>query len=211
MHDGSSQARRDSSSLDLGGLTFACATRTEARAARRLGRVELVGVGARRGVPGGPRLVSFGLAGGLHDELEVGAVLDATRVVAEDGSVLWEGASLGARGAREGTILATDRVVDDPIERRRLHERTGADAADMESGPIARAGRLAGVVRAISDTPSRPLGPLAQAVGPDGRVAWRGVARVLARPFETARALARVRLALASLQHSVTKSMEANA
>ena len=56
-----------------------------------------------------------------------------------------------------GTILASERVVDDPAERRELHERTGADAVDLESGPLARSGRLRGVLRAVSDTPERGL------------------------------------------------------
>jgi len=164
-----------------------------------------VGIGARRGLPEG-RLVSFGLAGGLRDDLPLGAVIDATRVVAEDGSVLWEGGPLGVEGARRGTILAAERLVDDPAERRRLHGRTGADAADMESGPLARSGRLAGCVRAVSDTPARTLGPLARTIRPDGRLDWSGVARALARPRETARALGGVRRALQSLQQSVAKS-----
>jgi nucleoside phosphorylase len=167
--------------------------------ARKLGRPALVGIGARRGLPAG-RLVSFGLAGGLHDGLPLGAVIDATRVVAEDGSVLWEGGPLGAGGARTGTIVAAERIVDDPAERRRLHERTGADAADMESGPLARSGRLAGCVRAISDSPARPLGPLARVLDAEGRLTATGVVRALARPRETARALTGVRQALRALE-----------
>jgi hypothetical protein len=178
---------------------LACATRTEERVARKVGVTALVGIGARRGLPAG-RLVSFGLAGGLRDDLPLGAVIDATRVVAEDGSVLWEGGPLGVQGARQGTILATERVVDDPEERRRLHGRTGADAADMESGPLAQSGRLAGCVRAVSDTPARTLGPLAGTIRPDGRLSWRGVARALARPAPSWRAYSGLRRALRSLE-----------
>jgi DNA topoisomerase IB len=186
--------------LDLHGLTLACATRTEERAARRLGaRTALVGIGARRVLPEG-QVVSFGLAGGLHDGLECGEVLDATRVVSADGKVLWEGGPLGAAGARRGTILAVDAIVDDPDERRRLHERTGADAADMESGPLARSGRLAGCLRAISDTPGRTLGPLAELLDAEGRLRPQGVVRALAAPRRTQRALADVRWALTRLE-----------
>ena len=78
---------------------MACATRTEARAARRLqAQTVVVGIGARRSLPDGP-VVSFGLAGGLHDGLGCGDVLDATRVIGADGEVLWEGAPLGVAGA----------------------------------------------------------------------------------------------------------------
>jgi nucleoside phosphorylase len=127
-------------------------------------------------------------------------VLDATRVVDVDGTVLWEGAPLGVAGARPGTIVAVDAIVDDPAERRRLHERTGADAADMESGVLARSGRLAGCLRAISDTPGRTLGPLAQVLDGDGRLRPAGVARALAAPRRSGRALADVRRALGKLE-----------
>jgi nucleoside phosphorylase len=180
-------------------MTWVCATRTEARAARRAGLpTAVVGVGARRSLPEG-LLVSFGLAGALHEGLAVADVLDATRVVDADGRTLWEGEPLGVPGATRATLLAVDRVSDDPAERRVLHQRTGADAADMESGVLARSGRLHGCVRAVSDTPSAPLGPLAEMIDGEGRLAWRGVARAVRRPLETGRSLARVRLALRRL------------
>jgi hypothetical protein len=187
-------------------MTLACATRTEERAAKRLGaRTALVGIGARGDLPEGP-VVSFGLAGGLHDGLECGEVLDATRVVDAQGTVLWEGGPLGVEGARQATIVAVDAVIDDPDERRRLHERTGADAADMESGALARTGRLAGCLRAVSDTPSRTLGPLGEMLDANGRLRPAGIARALAAPRRTGRALADVRHALQALQQVVAKS-----
>jgi adenosylhomocysteine nucleosidase len=186
--------------MDVDGVALAaCATAAEERAARRAGfRTVRVGLGARRGVPAGG-LVSFGVAGGLNG-LAVGTVIDATRVVDEEGSVLWEGDGLGVAGARPGTILAADRVVDDPAERRRLHELTGADAVDMESGVLAATGRLRGCVRAVSDTPERTLGALAAALDGDGRPRPLGFLKALARqPRETFRALADIRTALAAL------------
>jgi hypothetical protein len=181
----------------------ACATAAEARAARKAGfrTTAVVGIGASRGVPAG-RIVSFGVAGGLRPagRLEVGTLIDATRIVAEDGSVLWEGKGLGLSGARQGTILAIDRIADDPGERARLRAATGADALDMESGILAATGRLEGCVRAVSDTPTRPLGPLADAVGPSGRPRPLGLAKALLRePSATARALGDVRRALRRL------------
>ena len=184
-------------------MTFACATAAEQRVARRAGvRSALVGLGARNGVPEGP-LVSFGLAGALRDGLAPGTVVDAARIVDVEGTVLWESGPLGVAGAEPVTILAADAVVDDPAERRRLHERTGADAADLESGPLARSGRLRGVLRAVSDTPSRPLDGLAKGVRPDGRTDWTALARAFAsspRGFvrsagDAQRALGRLRAA----------------
>jgi adenosylhomocysteine nucleosidase len=183
----------------------ACATSAEERAARRAGfSTARIGLGARRGVPAG-ELVSFGVAGGL-DGLEVGTVIDATRVVDEEGRVLWEGEGLGLAGGRPGTILAARRVIDDPAERRRLHELTGADAVDLESGVLAASGRLRGCVRAISDTPERTLGALAAAVDADGRPRPLGFLRALARrPAATLRALVDIRTALAALGRSPTR------
>ena len=162
-------------------MTFACATTAELRVARRSGaRAARVGLGARNGVPDGP-LVSFGLAGALRDGLAPGTVVDATRIVDVEGAVLWDDGPLGVPGAQPVTILAAEAIVDDPAERRRLHERTGADAADLESGPLARSGRLRGVLRAVSDTPSRPLDGLAAGVKADGAYDWPGLARAFAR------------------------------
>jgi hypothetical protein len=167
--------------MDADGLTLACATTAEERAGRRAGaRTALVGLSAGNGVPEGP-LVSFGLAGALRDDLVTGTVLDATRVVDASGEVLWEDGPLGVPGAEPVTILAADEVVDDPDERRRLHEHTGADATDLESGPLARTGRLRGVLRAVSDTPDRTLHGICAAVTPEGRYDWPGLVRAFAR------------------------------
>jgi adenosylhomocysteine nucleosidase len=167
--------------MDADGVTLACATAAELRVARRSGaRSALVGLGAQNGLPEGP-LVSFGLAGALRDGLAPGTVVDATRVVDAEGAVLWDDGPLGVAGAEPVTILAVDAIVDDPAERRRLHELTGADAADLESGALARSGRLQGVLRAVSDTPSRPLKGLAGGVKQNGGYDWAALARVFAR------------------------------
>jgi adenosylhomocysteine nucleosidase len=172
----------------------------EERIARRYGRTAIVGLGVSRGVPDG-QLVSFGIAGALAPGLPVGTVIDATRVVDESGAVLWEGGPLGAADARTGTILGASRIVDDPVERARLHAQTGAEAVDMESGPLARSGRLAGCVRAVSDTPSRRLGGVAQGATPDGRVDPVGFLRGFVRaPVVTTRAVFGARRALKSLE-----------
>jgi Phosphorylase superfamily len=186
--------------LDADGLTFACAMTVEKRIARRLGRTAIVGLGASKGIPEG-RLVSFGIAGALSGELPIGTVIDATRVVDESGAVLWEGAPLGAATARTGTILGASRIVDDPVERARLHERTGADAVDMESGPLARSGRLVGCLRAVSDTPTRRLGGVAEGAKPSGEVDLLGFLRGFVRePLVTLRAALGARRALKRLE-----------
>jgi nucleoside phosphorylase len=186
--------------VDADGLTFACAMTVEERIARRLGHTAIVGLGASKGVPEG-QLVSFGIAGALSRELPIGTVIDATRVVDESGAVLWEGGPLGASPARTGTILGASRIVDDPDERARLHERTGADAVDMESGPLARSGRLVGCLRAVSDTPNRRLGGVAEGAKQNGEVDVLGFLRGFARqPLVTLRAAVGARRALRSLE-----------
>jgi nucleoside phosphorylase len=186
--------------LDADGLTFACAMGVEERVARRLGRTAVVGLGASGGVPEG-RLVSFGVAGALSGELPVGTVIDAKRVVDESGAILWEGEPLGASPARVGTILGASRIVDDPAERARLYEQTGADAVDMESGPLARSGRLVGCLRAISDTPTRRLGGVAGGAKPSGAVDVVGFLRGFVRePVVTFRAAVGARRALRGLE-----------
>ena len=166
--------------MDAEGLTFACATTAEQRVARRAGlRAVRIGVRGAAGLPEG-RLVSFGLAGALHDGLQIGQVLDATRVVDATGATLWQGSPLGVPGAREATVLASDVLVHDPSDRRRLHASSGADAVDMESGVLAASGRLAGVVRAISDVPSSAVEGVDHTVHADGRTNVVGLMRWVA-------------------------------
>src|SRR6185312_14089008 len=108
------QGDRPQRGMDADGVTFACATVAELRVARRSGaRSALVGLGAANGVPEEP-VVSFGLAGALRDGLAPGTVVDATRVVDVEGTVLWDDGPLGVEGAESVTILAVDSIVDDP-------------------------------------------------------------------------------------------------
>ena len=186
----------------LRSLTFACATSAEERVARRLGLETVrVGVRAANGVPEG-RVVSFGLAGSLG-ELQVGDVLDATRVVDETGTTLWEGPGLGVRGARAGVVLGGDVLVHDEAERERLRVASGADAVDMESGVLARSGRLAGVLRAVSDAGSAVEG-VDRTVHADGRTNVAGLLRWIAtRRGDAVRSIRDALRALDALEEAV--------
>ena len=188
--------------MDADGLTFAVATAAEERVAKRLGlRTVRVGVRAAAGVPAEP-VVSFGLAGALRDDLRVGDVLDATRVVDEHGAVLWEGAGLGV-GTR-ATILGGDALVHDASERRRLHDASGADAVDMESGVLARSGRLAGVVRAVSDETASAIEGVDSTVHPDGRTDVVGLLRwVATRRGAAIRSIRDAMTALKALEEAI--------
>jgi nucleoside phosphorylase len=189
--------------VDADGLTFAVATTAEERVAKRLGLTTVrVGIGVANGVPEG-KLVSFGLAGSLG-ELRIGDVLDATRVVDETGTTLWEGPGLGVRGARAGVVLGGDALVHDPGERARLREASGADAVDMESGALARSGRLAGVVRAISDEAGGLVDGVDTTVHTDGRTNVAGLLRwVATRRGDAIRAMRDALRALHALEEAV--------
>ncbi len=193
--------------MDADGLssyTFACATTAEERLARRLGlNAVRVGLRAVNGVPEG-RVVSFGLAGALGDELRVGDVLDATRVVDESGTTLWEGPGLGVRGARDGVVLGGDVLVHDASERLRLRAASGAVAVDMESGVLARSGRLVGVVRAISDDGGSAIEGVDGTVHADGRTDVAGLFRWIAtRRGKALRSMRDALKALRALEQTV--------
>jgi adenosylhomocysteine nucleosidase len=189
--------------VDADGLTFACATSAEERVARRAGFDTVrVGIGVANGVPEG-RLVSFGVAGSLG-ELRVGEVLDATRVVDETGATLWEGPGLGVRGARPGVLLGGNVLVHDAAARDQLRAASGADAVDMESGTLARSGRLAGVVRAISDDASSTIEGLDTTVHADGRTNALGLLRWIAkRRGDAIRSIRSALRALKALEQAV--------
>jgi hypothetical protein len=190
--------------VDAEGLTFACATAAEERVARRAGlKAARIGVRGAAGLPDGD-LVSFGLAGALHDGLRVGEILDATRVVDSAGATLWEGAPLGVAGARQATMLASDVLVHDAAERRRLRETSGADAVDMESGVLARSGRLAGVVRVISDDAKSSIEGVDTTIHPDGSTDVVGLLRwVATRRGDAIRSMKDAVAALRALEKSV--------
>jgi adenosylhomocysteine nucleosidase len=193
----------DADGLSSADLVWAVATTAEERVAKRLGlNTVRVGVCVANGVPEGS-LVSFGLAGSLG-ELRIGDVLDATRVVDETGATLWEGPGLGVRGARGGIVLGGDVLVHDATERERLREASGADAVDMESGVLARSGRLAGVVRAISDDAGSTVEGVDTTVHADGRTNVAGLVRwVLARRGGAIRSMRDALKALRSLEEAV--------
>ena len=184
-------------------LTLACALEAEERTARKAGaRAARVGLAACLPPPEGD-LVGFGLAGALVPGVAPGTLLTARRIVDAGGRVLWEQEPLAVPGAQNAVICTVASVADSPAERALLAERTGALAVDMESGALAATGRLAGVVRAVSDGPERPLGSLASAATADGRTAWRRVVRSLwLEPWKTIRAAFAARRALASLERA---------
>lgn len=173
------------------GHAFACAGADGARAEREA--AALIAAGAQA-------LLSFGLAAGLDGAVRPGAVLCPAHIVLAGGETLatepaWREAVIASAGAAgitviQGGLAATDRVLSTAIEKRTLGARTGALAADMESGATARAAAHAGVphlaVRAIADPAERALpGWTRSAVRADGRIAALGVtAHFALRPWD---------------------------
>ena len=182
-------------------LMLACALAVEEKAARAGGaRAARIGMGACLPLPEG-RLVAFGLTGALVEGLAPGTLVTARRVVDADGTVLWEDEPLQVPGAVTGVVCDAGVVVDDAVARRELAQKTGAVAVDMESATLAATGRLAGVIRAVSDTSEEPVGRLARAAVPNGRTDWPVVLRALvAEPRATFRTVLATRRALASLR-----------
>jgi len=196
----------DASSANGDALTLACALKVEERAARKAGaKTALVGLGAGLALPDG-RLVSFGFAGGLDPRFTPGTLITATKVVDPQGRTLWDGPGLDLAGAERAVLCAADRVANDPGDRRRLAERSGASVVDLESGVLARTGRLAGVVRAVSDSGERPVGKLVCAGKADGGTDWRVVATAfVTEPVRSIRTALDARKAAAALESAAEK------
>jgi nucleoside phosphorylase len=98
-------------------------------------------------------------------------------------------------------VLASDVLVHDASERRRLHEASGADAVDMESGVLAASGRLSGVLRAISDGPASSVKGVDDTVHADGRTDVLGLLRwIVVRRGDAIRSMRDALTALRALQ-----------
>jgi adenosylhomocysteine nucleosidase len=189
-------------------LTLACALRVEEKAARKAGaKTALVGLGAGLPLPDG-KLVSFGFAGGLEPGFRPGTLVTATRVVDADGRTLWDGPALAVEGAEEAVVCASASVANEPEARRDLAKRSGASVVDMESGVLASTGRLAGVVRAVSDSGNGPVGRLVCAGKADGGTDWKVVATAFVtepvKSFRTARDARKATAALARAAEELT-------
>jgi adenosylhomocysteine nucleosidase len=172
--------------------------------------IAAVGVGARhlasRVTPPSSStiVVSAGACGALSPDLPVGALVAPEAVLASSGERHPTAAVTGL--ARLGTLLSTDRVIEDAAAKSRLWLETGALAVDMESAAIlawAVAHGVPGiVVRGVSDAAARGVpADLARVVHDDGRVRpLRAVSAVLARPGALVDAMALRAAAAAALK-----------
>ncbi len=120
---------------------------------------------------GATGLISFGIAAGLDPALRPGAVVLAQDVVGPDGmrfatDSVWRdkvATAIGGMALRGGTMAGTDHMLATIEQKRELHQRTAAVAADMESHGVARAAARRSVpflvVRAVADPADRVLPP----------------------------------------------------
>jgi adenosylhomocysteine nucleosidase len=137
-------------------------------------------------------IISFGVAGGLAQGLVPGTKLVARSVVAEDGAryygdPAWTNqlaCALG--GAMVADIAGVNLPVVGPAERRALHLKTGALAADTESHVAARAAAKCNLpfaaFRVVADPARRQLPHAALvAIRPDGSIALGAILGSLVR------------------------------
>jgi hopanoid-associated phosphorylase len=140
---------------------------------------------------GGRAIASFGIAGGLSEDLRPGTCLIGSEVV-HKGVVYRADAAWTARlGTRVGAaalhrIAGVDEALSRPAEKRTLGAATGAAATDMESHVVAdvaaRHGLPFAVVRVIADPAGRSI-PQAALAGmrPDGTTDVGACLRALVR------------------------------
>lgn len=165
---------------------------SEARIARLLGCPVAVGGGGAAGAAraaaglmgqGATALISFGLAGGLAPGLPPGAIIVPDRVVDGAGQAWTVDPALAARlGAPGGAMLAVPDIVATAAAKAQAWQRTGALAADIETGAVARACPCFAVLRVICDPAERDLPPAAlSALDAAGRIHVGSLLRSLLR------------------------------
>jgi adenosylhomocysteine nucleosidase len=132
-------------------------------------------------------IVSAGFSGAVVSGLRVGDLIVAEDVCDGDG-VCWPATwPVAIVPYRRGRLLTVANIIGSPDEKRRLGERSGAVAVDMETAVAARicgeAGVPFGCLRAISDEVDAPLSECLLGLLQGGRVKpARLLAAVLRRP-----------------------------
>lgn len=140
-------------------------------------------------------IISFGVAGGLAEELRPGDWVVASAVADAQGSrptdTAWSRQLLNViAGAHHAPIIGVDTPVADSAKKRELRHLTGAAAVDMESHIVARLAAAHGLaftaLRVIVDPASRTIPHAAlKGMGPGPRADGVAVLRdVIARPSQ---------------------------
>jgi adenosylhomocysteine nucleosidase len=136
-------------------------------------------------------VISIGLAGALSSHLKVGDAVIADQI--HFGKESWRCDSLWRvalaaklKGAHQGPIAGSERVLQDSAAKTALYDASGALAVDMESQVAARFAAARGLrlaaLRIISDDASHALPPAALvAMTPDGGIALTKVLWAVAK------------------------------
>ena len=141
---------------------------------------------------GASAIISFGVAGGLVPGLAAGSKLVARAIITEDGARYYSDPAWSRRladalgGATIGDIAGVDAPVAGCAEKRALHCKTGAHAADTESHVAARIAAAYGLpfaaFRVVADPADRQLPHAALvAVKPNGSIAPGAIAGSILR------------------------------
>lgn len=146
-------------------------------------------------------ILSFGIAGGLAPHLRPGSCVIGRTIIAENGRYTSDSAwaqslmsmvkgtsplPAAVRDVSFGDIAGSDVPLASTYAKRKLHEKTGAVAVDMESHVAARIAMEHRVpfaaFRVVTDPSHRALPPAAMvATNVDGSVAFQAIMRSLLR------------------------------
>jgi len=150
----------------------------------------LAGVLERELASGARAVISFGIAGGLVEDLNAGAWLVGHAIVASGRrwpcDAAWTALLLERLpGAVAALLAGADAPIADPVAKRALHRATGAAAVDTESHVAAdiaaRHGLPFAAFRVVADGARQALPPAAAIeLAPDGRIRRRAVLGSLA-------------------------------
>ena len=127
-------------------------------------------------------LISWGCAAALHETLKPGHLLLPSEVLGENAErhvadPRWHAAVAGSlkdtHAPHTGLLVESSRVVATAIDKRALHQESGAIAVDMESAALARVARSHGrpflVIRSVADSSRLDFPPvLLKALNPRG-------------------------------------------
>jgi len=115
------------------------------------------------------RIIVAGFAGALRSGLALGEVIVASEVV--DETRIWR---TTWPNERAGRVFTSQRMIGDPVEKKKLGTELHADVVDMESAAVAemcaKHGIPFGCVRVVSDDVNRPLSQRLMGIVESGRV-----------------------------------------
>ena len=147
-------------------------------------------------------LLSFGFAGALREDLDIGDIVVCSEIWYRDrpGDALlrWADSGLATRskgqaetGVYLGTSLTVDRPVTRPEDKKALAASIGADIVDMEGYWLAKAAASRGIpflaVRAVTDRLNDRLIPFEKALDAGSEWRWPHAIGLFARPDNLAR------------------------